>query len=141
MLNIRIVCVGTLKEPYWRDAVAEYEKRLQRYCKLEIVQIRESNVKEETDAIREKLRGHTILCGVAGDVVTSETLARNIERISQTSSTITFVVGGSDGVGELDVNQTTSFGRITYPHQLFRVVLVEQIYRAFTIIKGEKYHK
>ena len=141
MLNIRIVAVGCLKEKYLVDAVAEYAKRLTRYCRLEIIQIRESDIKTETSEIQTKLKGHVILCDIGGELFSSAQLSQKIQSLSQTTSCITFVVGGSNGVGQLTVNQCLSFGRITLPHQLFRVILVEQIYRAFTIIKGEKYHK
>ncbi|MCL2570088.1 MAG: 23S rRNA (pseudouridine(1915)-N(3))-methyltransferase RlmH [Firmicutes bacterium] len=144
MLNIRIIAVGSIKDKYFTDAIAEYTKRLQKYCKLEIVQIKESNPKQECEQIRTKLKGHIILMDIKGTQISSEILANQFEKIAQSSSQITFIIGGSDGVGKyLDeyVDDKISFGAITLPHQLFRVILVEQIYRAFTIIGGEKYHK
>jgi len=132
MLSIRIVAVGGLREGYLRDAVAEYQKRLTKYCKLEIIEIKEG--------APVPLKGHCMLCDIGGEMVTSEGLASKIEKLSMTGNMITFVIGGSDGI-DVDVKDRISFGRITLPHQLFRVVLVEQIYRAFTISKGEKYHK
>ena len=144
MITIKIIAVGSLREKHWIDAVAEYAKRLTKYCKLDVVQIRESNPKDECKEIKNKIKGYVVLCDINGELVTSEVLARKIEGLSQTTSNITFVIGGSDGVGtHLDdvVGERLSFGRITLPHQLFRVILVEQIYRAFTITKGEKYHK
>lgn len=148
MLHIHIIAVGTLKEKYFTDAVAEYVKRLSKYCKLEIVQIKESTPQKECADIREKLKAqpkaHVFLCDINGRLVSSEALASELGGLTQTTSCVTFVVGGSDGVGaNLDdvINERVSFGRVTLPHQLFRVVLVEQIYRAFTIQSGEKYHK
>jgi len=144
MITIRIVAVGTLKEKFFVDAVAEYVKRLGRFCKLEIVQIRESDPKQECGDIRRQLRGHVALCAIDGELVTSEGLAAKLENLSQVTSCVTFVIGGSDGVGnhlEDVVAERISLGRITLPHQLFRVVLVEQVYRAFSINSGAKYHK
>ena len=135
MISIRLIAVGNLKERYLTDAVAEYAKRLSKYCKLEIIEVKENK------PIQDKIKGYSILCDIEGDLITSEALANKFKTISQTSSLITFVIGGSEGVSGLEVNEKISFGRITFPHQLFRVVLIEQIYRAFTIIKGEKYHK
>lgn len=144
MLNIRLLVVGGLKEKYFVDAVGEYLKRLTKYCKIEIVEIKESDKRKESQQIREKLKGHVILCDIGGEIISSEQLAEKIGKISMTSSTVTFVIGGSDGVDDelrAVINERISFGRITLPHQLFRVVLTEQIYRAFTIIKNERYHK
>ena len=144
MLTIKIVAVGTLKEKFYVDAVAEYVKRLSKYCKLEIIQVKESDIKKECEEIRDKLKGHVILCDLRGELVSSEGFAQKIEKLQMATSTISIVIGGSEGVGNyLDdvIDEWMSFGKITLPHQLFRVVLVEQIYRAFTILKGEKYHK
>jgi 23S rRNA (pseudouridine1915-N3)-methyltransferase len=144
VVKIKIVAVGGLKEKFWADAVAEYEKRLQKYCKFEIVQIRESSVRSECAEIATKVAGHVILFDVAGAEITSVDLAKKIAGIMQTKSTITFIIGGSDGIGDggdIKIDERISFGRITLPHQLFRVVAVEQIYRAFTILGGEKYNK
>ena len=144
MITIRIIAVGTLKEKYWADAIAEYTKRLGRFCKSEIIEVRESNPRQECDEIRRHLRGHVILCAIDGEMVTSPGLATRLDDLSQVTSCVTFVIGGSDGVGHgLDdvVGEKMSLGRITLPHQLFRVVLTEQIYRAFTITAGAKYHK
>jgi len=144
MLHIRIVAVGTIKDAYWTSAIAEYAKRLGKYCKFEIIQVRESFPKIESQEITAKLKGYVFLFDIGGSLVSSNELACKMEKIAQTSSTITFVIGGSDGVENyLDehIDEKISFGRITFPHQLFRVVAVEQIYRAFSIIAGEKYHK
>ena len=145
MLNVRLVAVGNIKESFFEDAIAEYVKRLGKYCKFEIIEIKESDIKTEAAAIRQKLKGHVFLCDIKGALVTSNEFSDYFFNLGlMGTSTVTIVVGGSNGAGNyLDdvVNEKISFGRITLPHQLFRVVLVEQIYRAFTIIRGEKYHK
>ena len=143
MLHIRIVAVGTLKESFWTGAVAEYTKRLGKYCKFEILQVKESTVKKESEEILTKLRGYVMLFDIEGELISSNGLSKKIEKTSQTSSVITFIIGGSGGVDEVlakAVNERISFGRITLPHQLFRVVVVEQLYRAFTIgcLKAEE---
>jgi len=144
MLHVRIIAVGGIKEAFWADAIAEYTKRMLKYCKLEILQVKESTIKKECEEISAKLKGHVLLFDINGELVSSNELSNKIAKLSQNKSTITFVIGAHRGVGAyLDdfVNEKISFGRITLPHQLFRVVAVEQIYRAFTIISGEKYHK
>jgi len=139
MLNIKIIAIGTM-ENYFADAFAEYQKRLQKYCKFSI------DVVKDTDAIKRALpkKCVIILCDVLGMQVSSTDLANQLESIAMTHGAVTFIIGGSDGVGNsLDdvVHRKMSFGKITLPHQLFRVILIEQIYRALTILKGEKYHK
>lgn len=145
MLSVRIVAVGSIKESFYEDAIAEYVKRLSKYCKLEIVEIKEGDIKSEAGAIKQKLKGHVILCDINGRLISSNELSDCFFGLGVMGvSTVTIVIGGSHGVGNyLDdaINEKISFGRITLPHQLFRVVLVEQVYRAFTIIRGEKYHK
>ena len=135
-----MLAVGGLKEDYWVDACAEYVKRLTRYCKLKIIQIAESNPANETKEIIAKCKGFVFVFDIGGELVSSVELAGRIEKLAQTNSTLTFVIGGSNGVCELE-GERVSFGRVTLPHQLFRVVALEQIYRAFTINNGEKYHK
>ena len=145
MLSVRLVAVGSIKESFFKDAIAEYEKRLSKYCKFEIIEVSESDSKNEAAAIRQKLKGHVMLCDIGGRHVSSIELSDSFFNLGvMGSSTVTIIIGGSHGVGSfLDdvVSEKVSFGRITLPHQLFRVVLIEQIYRAFTIIRGEKYHK
>ena len=159
MLNIRIICVGKFKEKYWEAASAEYMKRLGAYCNVSVIEVKEeklpahaSRADEENVIIKE---GKSILDKIAaGDYViahdiggkelSSEDLAAKIAETSFTSSTMDFVIGGSLGLSK-DVKSRAalrlSFGRITLPHQLARIVLLEQIYRAFKINAGETYHK
>ena len=159
MLSIRIICVGKFKEKYWEAASAEYMKRLGAYCNVSVVEVKEeklpahaSRADEENVIIKE---GKSILDKIgAGDYVialdiegkelSSEALAARIAEISFTSSIIDFVIGGSLGLSKEVKSRAAlrlSFGRITLPHQLARIVLLEQIYRAFKINAGETYHK
>lgn len=145
MLSVRLLAVGSIKETFFEDAISEYVKRLSKYCKFEIIEIKEGDTKSEAAAIKQKLKGHAILCDIAGRQVSSVEISDCFFNLGVMGiSAVTIIIGGSHGVGNyLDeaVNEKMSFGRITFPHQLFRVVLVEQIYRAFTILRGEKYHK
>lgn len=147
MLKITIFAVGKLKESFWKDAVAEYLKRLDAYAKTSVREIPDSNKEKEAvallDALPEKVP--VILLDVKGKEVSSEALAQKIDRYAlDGNSHLAFIIGGSDGVtAEVRARATEriSFGPITLPHNLARVVLVEQIYRAFKIQRGEPYHK
>ncbi len=156
-MKIRLVCVGKLKEKYFVDAVKEYEKRLSRFCTFEIVETEEcyrgthpseSDVERikttEGARIAEKLRGNAVLFDRRGKEISSEELAEFLKETFQTTSELTFVIGGSYGVGD-NVSERCktkiSFGKITYPHQLMRVIACEQIYRAFMINANAEYHK
>lgn len=151
MININIVCVGALKEKFWIDAVSEYGKRLPRFCKLKILELpqqekfdKQKCLEGEGDEILRAVRGYKILLDIEGQQFTSNELAKKIEKVSLSNSEITFIIGGSYGVSEKvkeQVDFRLSFGKITLPHNLARVVLVEQIYRAFMIISGSTYHK
>lgn len=152
MINIRLVCVGNLKEKYWLDACNEYAKRLQKFCKLTIIELAEQNkyqekpriLQSEGEEILSNLAGKKILLDIKGKELTSEEFAKRIELLSQASSTLTFIIGGSYGVSEdvkQKVDEKISLGKITLPHNLARVVLLEQIYRGFMINSGSKYHK
>ncbi len=160
MTEIRIVCVGKLKEAYWRDAVSEYAKRLSRFCTLAVDEVREEllpknasakdeeNVKaEEGKRILERIPEGTfmILLDVSGKELSSEAFAARLEELAvEGKSRLAFVIGGSLGVS-VDVRRRAdfrlSFSPMTFPHQLMRVVLLEQIYRAFKIRANETYHK
>ena len=151
MININIVCVGALKEKFWIDAVSEYGKRLSRFCKLKILELpqqekfdKQKCLEGEGDEILRAVRGYKILLDIEGQQFTSNELAKKIEKVSLSNSEITFIIGGSYGVGEKvkeQVDFRLSLGKITLPHNLARVVLVEQIYRAFMITSGSTYHK
>ncbi len=151
-MNINLVCVGNLKEKFSRDCAEEYIKRLGAFCKLEVVEIKEQNVLKNPSLILEKegeqivknLKGYVVLCDIGGQELSSENFAQKLQTICMENSTITFVVGGSYGVSEevrALANERISFSKMTFPHNLFRIMLLEQIYRAFTIMSGKAYHK
>ena len=151
-MQIRLVCIGNLKEKFWQSATEEYKKRLQKFCNLQIIELDEQNkyqdvskiLSEEGKSIIANLGGYNILLDIEGKAYSSEDLANKIKQTLLTSSTITFIIGGSYGVSEevkRSVQERISFGRITMPHNLARVVALEQIYRAFMINSGAKYHK
>lgn len=152
-MKIRIVTVGKLKEKYWADAVEEYRKRLTRFADISIVETEEASRLPTPDAIRRKegggilakLKGYVILTDLGGDMPDSEGFAALFEKARERGiSEISVVIGGSHGVSE-EVRKAAdvrvSFGRMTYPHQLMRVIVAEQIYRAMTISAGTAYHK
>ena len=142
MLTVNVLCVGTLKEQYLRDAIAEYSKRISGYARLIIKETK--NDRELIPLIKEK-KGYKIALCVEGKQMSSEELAARIDTLATSGvSDITLVIGDSDGMGE-DVkslcDHRLSFSKMTFPHQLMRVILLEQIYRAYTIINNGKYHK
>ena len=142
---IKIICVGKLKEKYLVDACLEYTKRISKYSKIEIIELKDSNIKEEKDNILKYInKDYIITLEIEGDVIDSPTLAKKIDNIFLNNSNITFIIGGSDGLHD-DIkkisNYKLSFSKLTFPHQLFRVMLLEQIYRSFKILNNETYHK
>lgn len=153
MLKLRIVAVGDIKERFYREAVAEYVKRLGRWAKTEIIEVSEaSHVADENkkraaegEEILKKVKGKCILADVKGEKVKSEDIAALLRDSALSGdSELTFIIGGSNGVSPAvkeRADRTISFGDITLPHQLFRVVLLEQLYRAETILSGTPYHK
>lgn len=148
MKKTTILCVGKIKEKYLTDGIAEYAKRLSRYCEFSVVEIPDeagdAEVKKESDALLTRLRGYVILLDLGGKELSSPELAEAVDRAYLTSPEITFVIGGSKGVDErvrAKANLRVSFGKVTYPHQLMRLILAEQIYRAFNILSGTPYHK
>lgn len=153
MVKMRVVAVGGIKESFYREATAEYVKRLGKWAKVEVTEAEEASRVEdpaqkreaEADGILRRVKGRMILLDVKGKRVTSEGLAQLISNYTLSGdSELTFVIGGSNGVAEAVKNRADailSFGDITLPHQLFRVVLLEQLYRAETIINGAAYHK
>ena len=159
MLTINVICIGKIKEQYLKDAITEYSKRLSRYCKLNIVELpdekipdkintnlaNEIKLKECTNIINHtKKDSYIIALDLNGKQFTSEEFSKKIEDISMENSSITFIIGGSLGLNEEVLNmcnQKISFSKMTFPHQLFRVFLLEQIFRAFKISNGETYHR
>ena len=145
MVKVRIVCVGKLKESYWRDAVNEYTKRLSRFCDLEIRELPERATLEAEGAdILRACRGHVVALAVEGKGCSSEQLAANVKALQGAGKELTFVIGSSTGLApavKAAANELLSFSEMTFPHQLMRVVLLEQVYRAFMINAGAEYHK
>jgi len=152
VITINIVCVGNLKEKFSREEQTEYLKRLSAFCKVNVVEIKEQNqldnpqliLEKEGEEILKKLKGYSFLCDINSKEIPSEKFALKIENLMQKTSTITFVIGGSYGVSEkvkMTVDEKISFSPMTFPHNLFRIMLLEQIYRAFTIINNKTYHK
>lgn len=159
-MKITILCVGKVKESFYRQAIDEYAKRLSKYCKFEVVEVAdektpdkaselfENQIKEkEADRLLEKIKedAYVFTLEIKGKRFTSEGFADCIQKTTvQGKSHLVFVIGGSLGLHEKILkrsNQSISFSDMTFPHQLMRVILSEQIYRAFRIINGEPYHK
>lgn len=159
-MKITIACVGRIKEKFYRDAISEYEKRLSRYCKLEFLEVadektpdgasealEEQIMEKEAGRLLEKIREDAFVCTleIEGKRMASEGFARWMEGLMvKGRSHIVFVIGGSLGLHESvrrRADMALSFSDMTFPHQLMRVILVEQIYRAFRILHGEPYHK
>ena len=158
-MKITILCVGKLKEKYLADAVKEYGKRLSRYCKLEIVEVAdEKTIEQASDAqirqVKEKEGGRLLkyikdafvfALAIDGEQMDSVEFARKVESLGiEGKSHLIFVIGGSLGLDDRILRQADkklSFSKMTFPHQLMRVILLEQIYRSYRIIQGEPYHK
>lgn len=159
-MNITLVTVGKIKEKYFRDAIAEYEKRLSRYCKLDIIEVAdektpdkasellEEQIKQkEAERILKHIRedAYCIALAIDGKKFDSVGFSKHINQLGITGkSNIVFVIGGSLGLHESVMKRADgkiSFSDMTFPHQLMRVILLEQIYRCFRIINGEPYHK
>ncbi|NOW88781.1 23S rRNA (pseudouridine1915-N3)-methyltransferase [Clostridium beijerinckii] len=159
-MNITIITVGKIKEKYLRDAIEEYSKRLGRYCKLDIVELVDEktpdNASEKEEEVIKEKEGQGILNKIKDNMfviamdlgekqLTSEEFAGYIDNLGVTGNpNIAFIIGGSLGISKsvlARANYKLCFSKMTFPHQLFRVMLLEQIYRGFRIIKGEPYHK
>lgn len=147
MIRIDVFAVGKLKEKFWKDACAEYLKRLEGYAKVEVRELADSTPQKEAEALMAALpkSGPIVLLDIKGRETSSEMLASKLETFAlEGNSRISFIIGGSDGVTneiKARASERISFGPITLPHNLARVVLLEQIYRAFKIIRKEPYHK
>lgn len=159
-MKITIIAVGKLKEKYFHMGIAEYAKRLSRYCKLEIIELADEKAPENMSLAQEeevknkegkrildhiKEDTYVIALAIEGKVFSSEEMAKKIEDLSlKGRSHITFIIGGSIGLSKEVLNRADfqlSFSKMTFPHQLMRLILLEQVYRWFKIIKGEPYHR
>ena len=158
MIHINIVCVGKIKENYLKDAILEYSKRLSKYCKLNIIEITDepipNNLSEKASNNIKNIEGNKILnylnnsyiisLDLKGKQYSSEEFSEKIENISFNNSTISFVIGGSLGLSKEVLeksNELIGFSKMTFPHQLIRVFLLEQLFRAFKIQNNETYHR
>jgi 23S rRNA (pseudouridine1915-N3)-methyltransferase len=150
---IKIICVGKIKEKFYREAIEEYLKRLSKYTKIEIIELQDitsDNIEiiktKEKELILQKIKEkeYIITLEIDGKELNSIELSKKIEETFITNSNITFIIGGSYGLHD-DIKKLSdfslSFSKLTFPHQLFRVILLEQIYRSFKIINNESYHK
>ena len=159
-MKITVITVGKIKEKYLKDAIAEYSKRLSKYCKLEMIEVADEKTPDNAsevveDSIRSKEAerilkyvkddAYVITLEIGGKQLSSEELADKIDKLGvQGTSHIIFIIGGSIGLGKevLDKsNYALSFSKMTFPHQLMRVILLEQVYRSYRIISNEPYHK
>ena len=145
MQKIYFVVVGKIKESFYREAVAEYVKRLSRFAKIEIKELPEGvNPEAEAEEILRSSKGYVIALAVEGEKLSSEKLAQKLQKLTDSGKEITFVIGSSCGLSD-KVKQAAdyklSFSDMTFPHQLMRVILAEQVYRAFMINAGSTYHK
>ena len=150
---IKIITVGYLKEQYLKDAIAEYLKRLRKYTNIEIVEVKDEGLVEKEKALKleeEKVlkyiqdKDYIITLEIEGKELDSVEFANKLDKIQLEYSNITFVIGGSYGLSNIlkeKANYHLSFSRLTFPHQLFRVLLLEQLYRSYKINNNESYHK
>ena len=159
-MNIKIVAVGKIKEKYMQEGIKEYSKRLSRYCNLEIIEIEDEKApqnlsKKDMEIIKDKEGGKLlskipqnsfiISLEIEGKEISSEDLSKKIENLMVSGiNDITFIIGGSLGLSQEvrnKANYKLSFSKMTFPHQLMRIILLEQVYRGFKIMRGEPYHK
>ena len=149
MRKLELLCVGKIKESYYRDGIAEYLKRLGRFCDASVVEIPdladdEGAAEKESKALLSRMDGFVILSDLRGKLLTSEELAATLERGYLRAPKVQFVIGGSRGVTDevrARADAVVAFGRMTFPHRLMRLIAAEQLYRAFTISENVQYHK
>lgn len=159
-MKITIITVGKIKEKYLKDAIAEYSKRLSKYCKLEIIEVADEKTPDAaSETLERQIRqkegerilkyvkedSYVITLEIGGEMLDSVAFAKKVETLGiQGKSHLTFIIGGSIGLGEEVLKKSDSalsFSKMTFPHQLMRVILLEQIYRGYRITAGEPYHK
>lgn len=149
MKKIQLIAVGKIKEAFYADALAEYSKRLGKFCEFSVRELPDyadgaDGVRRESMAILGEISGYSILTDIGGELVTSESFAGILDRAFLTSPKVQIIIGGSAGVSDevkRRADKRISFGRMTFPHQLMRVIAAEQVYRAMTITAGTPYHK
>ncbi len=159
MLNINIICIGKIKEQYLKSAIEEYSKRLSRYCKLNILELPDEKIPDKlNDNLSNEIKtkecnniinhlkkdSYIIALDLTGKELSSEEFSKTIENISMENSSISFIIGGSLGLTKALLNKCNKkicFSKMTFPHQLIRIFLLEQIFRAFKISNNETYHR
>lgn len=155
-MNVNVVCIGKIKEAFFRDALDEYAKRLSRFCRFTVTELAEKQLEGKNEAdirivkedegkrIVKAVKGYVVALDMRGEQLSSEALSAKLTGLANVTSTVTFVIGGSYGLADCVLQRADfvlSFGKMTFPHQLMRVIAAEQIYRAFTIAEGSGYHK
>ena len=143
---IKILCIGKIKETFYQEAIKEYMKRLSKYHKVVIEELPDSTKQKEEELLLKKinLKDYNIILDIDGTMLNSIELSNHLDKTFLNHSNITFIIGGSDGLTDKVkqmANFKLSFSKLTIPHQLFRVILLEQIYRSFKILNHETYHK
>ena len=143
---IKIICVGKLKEKYLIDLVNDYSNRINKYHKLELIEVKDSNIKDEAVEINKYItnRDFIITLEIDGNELNSIELSKKIDNLLMTYGNIVFIIGGSDGIDSSIKSLSKyklSFSKLTFPHGVFRGLLLEQIYRSFKILNNESYHK
>ena len=143
---IKIICIGKLKENYLKEGISDYLKRISKYHKIELIELPDCNIETEANEIIKHLDNKDYIIGmcIEGESLSSIELSQKIDKIFITNPCITFIIGGSDGLSnsiKKRCNYKLSFSKLTFPHGLFRLVLLEQIYRSFKILNNETYHK
>lgn len=143
---IKIICIGKIKENYLKDAINDYQKRISKYHKIEIVELPDSNIDNEKELIKKNInsKDYIITMEIEGNMLSSIELSEKIDKTFITNPNITFIIGGSTGLHQEIKNISNyklSFSKLTFPHGLFRLILLEQIYRSFKILNNESYHK
>ena len=150
---IRIICIGKIKEEFFKEAILEYKKRLSKYTLVEIIELEDEKIDDskiaisrEAEKIKKVLKDkeYIITLEIEGNQLSSVEFSKKLEKTFIENSNITFIIGGSHGLSEeikSKSNFKLSFSKMTFPHQMFRVILLEQIYRSFKISNNERYHK
>ena len=157
MVKIKVIAVGKVKEKYYSEALNEYAKRLSRYCDIKIVEVKEENflkepnesqkleiLKLEAEHMKKEIKGYLMITAIEGKKFSSVDFSKKIDSIKNVNSEISIVIGGSYGVDDSIkqmAQEKISFSDMTFPHTLFRVLILEQLYRAFSILNDGKYHK
>ena len=154
MLKINLIAMGDIKEKFFKEAIDEYKKRISRFAEIKIIELKEnapknngeinSCLKKDAEEIKKHIKGYAICLDIKGKMLSSEELAKKIDNLTLNNSEVSFIIGASNGLDEEIKNickERFSFSLLTFPHQLMRVIFLEQLYRSFTILNNIAYHK